>query len=314
MANETKKIIDFIITQKCTYNCPYCSQSKVQTKCKNDASNDTIAAFYNLLNKIENDFEITITGGEALLHPCFFEIIEQTKLKGFKINLISNLSFKIEQYQKIFNLLGNSLNKFDVSLHIGQIQNFNLAIEKLEKFINLKPKTTQMTIFIPLYNIDDKQELKIDKIIRIAKKYNINYSFQKIRFLNGYKEIYEEKYVSVHKKIKSFGKICHAGCSSAIIYEDGNVYRCYSSRFSHSNYLGNINNFDFVLNDCAQVCSKSCCNCPKPFLYNQITNDEDFKSALINKAEDILYLPSMVISKRKIVLQKIKQFFKLLKS
>lgn len=314
MTHEEKKFIDFIITQKCTYNCPYCSQSKMQTKCKNNASDETINAFYNFLEKIDNDFEITITGGEAFLHPKFFEIINKIKQKGFKINLISNLSFKIEQYQEIFDLLKNSLNRFDISLHIEQIQNFNLAIEKLEKFINLKPKTTQMTIFIPLYNINDKKELKIDKILRIAKKYNINYSFQKIRFLNEYQEIYEEKYISTHKKIKSFGKMCLAGCNSAIIYEDGSVYRCYSSRFSHSDYLGNINDFDFALNKCAQVCSKSCCGCPKPLAYNQITNEEDFKSALINKGKNILYLPKMIILKRKIVLQKIRQFFKLLKS
>lgn len=307
------KFIDFIITQKCTYNCPYCSQSKMQAKCKNNASDDTIKAFYNFLDNIENDFEITITGGEALLHPKFFEIINKIKQKGFKINLISNLSFKIEQYQKIFDLLNDDLNRFDISLHIDQIQNFNLAAEKLEKFINLKPKTTQMTIFIPLYNIDDKKELKIDKILRIAKKYNINYSFQKIRFLNEYKKTYEEKYISTHKKIKSFGKMCFAGCYSAIIYEDGNAYRCYSSRFSYSNYLGNINDFDFALNECAQVCSKSCCNCPKPLVYNQITDEEDFKSALINKGKNILYLPNMAFLKRKIVLQKIRQFFKLLK-
>ena len=103
------KFIDFIITQKCTYRCKYCSQSKGQVAICENATSETIQAFYRLLDKIDKDFEITITGGEAMLHPDFFEIIKEVKLRGFKINLITNLSFKIEQYQKVFEILGDSL-------------------------------------------------------------------------------------------------------------------------------------------------------------------------------------------------------------
>ena len=65
MENECKKFIDFIITQKCTYKCPYCSQSKEQDLKNNEASQETINSFFKLLNTLDKDFEITITGGEA---------------------------------------------------------------------------------------------------------------------------------------------------------------------------------------------------------------------------------------------------------
>lgn len=309
METITDKFIDFIITQKCTYTCPYCSQSKSQAKCKNHATNETINSFYLLLDKLDKSFEITITGGEALLHPQFFEIIEQVKLKGFKINLITNLSFKIEQYQKIFEQLGESLNKFDVSMHIEEIQSFNSALEKLEKFLTLKPKTTKTTIFIPLYNVDDKKESKIDKVLRIAKKYNTEYSFQKIRLLTKYKNEHNKKYSSAHTKPKTFAHLCHAGSKSAIIYENGDVYRCYSSRFLKTNYLGNLKDYDFKLNTAPCVCNSYSCTCPKPINYNQITQEKNYRESLKNLGINILYFPYLLCKNRSILIDKIRQFF-----
>ena len=311
MENEAKKFIDFIITQKCTYRCKYCSQSKNQQDCHNDANIETINSFYKLLDKIEKDFEITITGGEAILHPNFFEIIETVKMQGFKINLITNLSFKIEIYQKIFDILGESLNRYDISFHLDEIQNFSLMMEKLEKFLEFKPKNTKVTFFIPFYNIDSKKELKVDKIVRMAKRHNLEYEFQPIRFLNKFKEEYNEKYDITPQAHNNFAKLCYAGCESAVIYEDGSAYRCYSSRFLQSNYLGNINENDFILNDYADTCTNCACMCPKPRKYNQVCIEKDYNEAIKETAKNILFLPYLIYKQRKVVFAKIKQFFEL---
>ena len=54
------------------------------------------------------------------------------------------------------------------------------------------------TDFSQPYKIVAK-ELKIDKILRIAKRYNIEYSFQKIRFMGSYKnENNEKKIIFIH--------------------------------------------------------------------------------------------------------------------
>lgn len=283
-------------------------QSKAQCEQYQDAQEDTINSFYKLLNTIDKDYEITITGGEAILHPKFFEIIEHVKKLGFKINLITNLSFKIETYQKIFDILGGSLNKFDVSFHLNEIQSFNLMLEKLITFLKNKPKNTKTTFFIPLYKIDSKKELKIDKIIRIAKKFNIEVEFQKIRFLNQYKEDKNKKYVSQNIKRKTYAKLCFAGCESAVIYEDGNAYRCYSSRFLKSNFLGNINDENFELNASADVCTNCYCMCPKPQAYNQICIEKDYKTAVKNSLLNLIYLPILLYKNKNIVKIKLKQF------
>ena len=174
-----------------------------------------------------------------------------------------------------------------------------------------------MTFFIPLFLINQSKEEKIEKLISLANRYNIQYSFQKIRFLNSYKKENtpnSNKYTSSHSMINSYSKICHAGFNSAVIYEDGNVYRCYSSRFLKTNFLGNINNKFLKLNDKAQACPKNCCTCPKPSKYNQITNKKDKKSALKQKITNAIFLPLMLVKNRNIVLEKLKHYLDLSKS
>ena len=159
--------------------------------------------------------------------------------------------------------------------------------------------------------VDKKQEGKIEKILKLAQKYKIPYSFQKIRFLNLYKKEQNEKFISNHEKEKSFARMCHAGSKSAVIYENGNVYRCYSSRFMHSNFLGNINDSDFKLNDCPMVCSKTQCNCPKPKHYNQILEECDNKTALKTLFLNYVYLPKYIFKNKDIIITKLKQKFSL---
>lgn len=302
-----KKFIDFIITQKCTYRCKYCSQSKLQTKKMLDASDKTINSFLEFLDRIDNDFEITITGGEAMLHPRFFELIEQIKHKTFKINLISNFSFNIENYLKVFAMLDESLNRFDLSFHLTEIKDFDLLIDKLIVFLDKKPKNTNTVFLIPEYEIDFIKQEKINKLIEIADKYNIPYEFQKIRILNKYQD---ENVVPE----KSFAKNCYAGCYSAVIYENGEVYRCYSSRFLKTNYLGNIKNKRFKLNKALKPCPMQICTCPKPLNYNQITNTKNYFRAYFNNVINIAFMPFYILKNSQKIKIKVRQFLETSKS
>lgn len=310
MKNECKKFIDFIITQKCTYKCPYCSQSKEQDLKHNEASQEIINSFFKLLKTLDKNFEITITGGEALLHPKFFDIINEVKKLGFKINLITNLSFKIEKYIEIFKLLNENLNRFDVSFHLTQIQDFASSLTKLEQFILNKPKNTKITFFIPIYDIDNLKEQQIEKLLEIAKKYNIEYSFQKIRYINNYSKEKHEKFISKHRKNETFGKLCYAGNKSLVIYENGNAYRCYSSRFAKTNHLGNIKDKNFKLINKPTPCCQKNCTCPKPNAYNQILQDKNYINAILQNITNVLFFPVLATKNIQIIKNKLKQKIK----
>jgi len=306
------KFIDFIITQKCTYSCEYCSQSKAQNKIKSCSTKETINNFLKLLDEIPCDYEITITGGEAVLHKDFFNLIKKIKEKNFKLSLITNFSFEIDTYKKIFELLDESLNSYSISFHLDEIKNFDKTIEKLNEFIKLKNKNTKINFLIPIYKINQEKDEKIQKIIRIANKNEINFDFQHIRILNKHIKYSEKetKYINKKKQEKSFAKLCNAGYLSAVIYEDGNAYRCYSSRFLKTNYLGNINDDDFALNNGAKPCTQKYCTCPKPQLYNQILDKKNYPMAFFLKFTNLFFLPINIVKKRRILKEKLIQFFK----
>ena len=313
---QSNKFIDFIITQKCTYSCAYCSQSKNQTKQKNSASKTTIDNFLNFLDNLDGDFEITITGGEAMLHPEFIYLINEIKQKNFKINLVTNFSFDIEKYIQVFDILGNSLNKYDISFHLAELSktypDINILFKKLKTFLSLKPECTVVKFFIPVFDINKEKEDLIDSIVSFANENNISYSFQKIRFLN--KKIISfnsEKYFKDNddETINPYGYLCYSGNKSAVIYENGEVYRCYSSRFCKTNYLGNINNKNFHLNQNPMPCVFKTCNCDKPLLYNQLTNEKQKPKADFMSFYNLICLPYLIFKNRKTVKNKIKQYF-----
>lgn len=309
---KAKKFIDFIITQKCTYRCEYCSQSKVQQNNYKEASKETIENFLKFLDKIEKDFEITITGGEAILHKDFYYLIKEVKNKGFNINLITNLSSEIEKYEKIFNIISDSLNRFDVSVHFDELSSFNQFIDKLEKIILIKPKTAKITLNIPIFKLNNKKTEEIKIIEDIAKNNSIKCNFQHIRILNKfikYKEE-EQKYFKNEKVVKSYAKECYAGHYSAVIYEDGSVYRCYSSRFTKTNYLGNINDKGFELNKNTLPCVFKNCTCPKPMLYDQLCNKKNYLKTFAMQAINFTYFPILLIKKIGIIKNKLEQYSK----
>ncbi len=301
------KFIDFIITQKCTYKCPYCSQSKAEAEEKEDADEKTINSFLNLLDKIDKDFEITITGGEAILHPMFYDLILKIKKKSFKINLITNLSFEVEKYKKAFDILDDSLNRFDISFHLDEIKDFNNTLKKLEEIIKIKPQKTKTSFLIPLYNLNDKKEHEIEQIKQIAEKHNIDYHFQYIHFCDKYIKDNSKSNIREYG-LNTFSNICFAGSLSAVIYENGESYRCYSSRFLKTNYLGNINNESFSLLNKAKPCVHKYCTCPKPKNYNQITDKKALLKAIAAKAINTICMPYFIFKHFNVVKAKIRQY------
>lgn len=303
---QTTKFIDFIITKACTYNCSYCSQNKLQDKEKRNADRKTIDSFLNFLDKIENDFEITISGGEAILHPDFYYLINEIKQKNFKINLITNLSFPIEVYCGIFNILGKNLNRFDVSCHLEQIKDFEGFLDKFERFLHFKPKNTKTTLFIPIFKINNSRKEKIKQAIHIAKINEVEVEYQKIRFLKGYLEKNQKN--DKEKLLKTYSRYCDSGFKSCVIYEDGFAYRCYGSRFSKSNFVGNINDYDFKLWKKPCVCSFKHCMCKKPIKYGQLKKEKSLPKALVRTFYDIFWLPFLVAKNKDILKTKFEQY------
>lgn len=297
---QPKPFIDFLITQNCNYRCEYCSQSKANSTLE-DASNEVIDGFLTALGRLPRDFEITISGGEPLLHNRFFEVIEKIKNMGFFICIVSNFSSPLDKYEKIVNILGDKLSFLMLSYHDVSVKNIDDYINKALALKQIIRPSTKMRICAPLWrgNLDRLRYLK-DKLtpfgiefevqhIRIRNEF-IKYNTQEIKFL-------EENNAAPNKNLASFGRICQAGVKSAVIYQDGSIYRCYSSRLIKSHYLGNVANGKIDFYKSLRSCPFLKCTCPKPFNYNMICPDTNYTRAAYELVLNFLYLPVKLIKK-----------------
>ncbi len=310
---EIRSCIDFLITQKCNYRCEYCSQSKKFYKNTKAASDETIEAFLNFIKKLDKTFEITVSGGEPLTHPRFFDVITEIKNQNLKLTVISNFSFPIKSYKKIVDIMGENLTELFVSYHGSQVENFEEFKNKAKEFNALKPTNTKFTVASVLSdeNVDNLKELSV-----FLKENNINFSLQHMRIKNSYVEYKKEAKEFLAQNAlpepgrisNSFGKMCHSGEKFLLIYENGDAYRCYSSRFNKAHSMGNIKNKNFKLFNAPMPCMNLRCTCPKPISYNML----DFKHSNYPKAaalliKNALYLPSLIIKNADILKAKIEQ-------
>lgn len=310
---QIRPCVDFLITQKCNYRCEYCSQSKKFYTNTKAASDETIEAFLSFIKTLDKTFEITISGGEPLTHPRFFDVIEEIKKQNLKLTVISNFSYPVENYKKIADIMGQNLKELFVSYHSTQVKNVEEFKSKAKEFNSYKANSTNFSIASVL---TDENTTALKELSVFLKENNINFCLQHMRIKNSYVEYKKEtaEFLSQNaapepgRISNSFGKLCHSGEKFLLIYENGDVYRCYSSRFNKAHSMGNIKNKNFKLFNGPMPCINSRCTCPKPISYNML----DFKHSNYIKATGLLiknaiYLPSLMIKNFDILKAKFEQ-------
>ena len=306
-----KKSIDFLITQKCNYRCPYCSQSKGFSTNFEEASDKTIFAFLEFISKLSREYEVTISGGEPLTHSKFFYLIEELKKLDFKVSVVSNFSYPIDKYKKIKDILGENLSEILVSLHLSQIKNLDDFLNRTIEFNSYKGNSNFKIASV----LSDKNCNELKKIALFFKENNINFELQHMRIKNSFvqynkeaEDFIKEYPISKIKEISNtYGKLCLAGRDYIVIYQNGEVYRCYSSRFNKIHSLGNIRNKVKLFN-CAIPCLNKKCTCPKPIMQNMINyNSKAPIKTLGMSLYNALFIPYYFIKNFGIVKAKLKQ-------
>ncbi len=321
MEKKIEKIhpcVDFLITQKCNYRCEYCSQSKKFYKNTSHADDETINAFLKFIKTLDNDFEITISGGEPLCHPRFYDVIQEIKNCGLKLSVISNFSYPLENYKKIVDIVGENLRELFVSYHSSQVKDVEEYKKKIVEFNSYKPAGASFCVGSVL---SDENYPVLKDMAEFLKENGVKFCLQHMRVKNSYVQynkeaaefLAENAEIEPGRVLNTFSKMCNAGYKFLLIYENGEAYRCYSSRFNKAHSFGNIKDKNFKMFDCAMPCLNSKCTCPKPISFNMLDlKHSNMPLALLLSTKNAFYLPYLLLKNFDILKAKFKQglFFK----
>lgn len=92
----------FIRLHGCNLNCSYCDTLYAH----NDSHDYTEMSVDNIVEKVEeyNCNNITITGGEPLIHDNIFDLLSELNYMGYDINIETNGSVDITQFKVFKNV------------------------------------------------------------------------------------------------------------------------------------------------------------------------------------------------------------------
>ena len=148
------------VTNNCLFRCEYCFTQKNEK----NISIDTIKKIINELNQIP--FEVYLTGGEPLLHPKIFEIIDLfydwnilLKIHTTGITTKENIELLNKKIHKIegIQISIDSISKFE-KIRKSTIKNPLNRIKEFVDGIDVKEKITVNTV-VSNYNYTEIKEI-----------------------------------------------------------------------------------------------------------------------------------------------------------
>lgn len=132
--------INWILTEMCNYRCSYCFFKNKKTETNKFSTLTQIKKAIKHISSLNRpSYDITLSGGEPTIHPCFFDIIhlvsETLKERLNKILIITNGSNNNGLYNRIADISSDVNIKMQVSLH-SEFVKMEHIIEMVETLSN----------------------------------------------------------------------------------------------------------------------------------------------------------------------------------
>ena len=246
-------MLELEITTKCNLNCLHCYNRENKNI---DMDYDDVIKYINFANK-NKVHTLTLSGGEACLHPQFKIICAYLKENRNKLDGISKVTLQTNGYIRNLNL--EDLQGFDyihLSFDIDENGARNISSQKT---IELAKDLERVGVKPYLFTTVHKKNLNhIDEIVKIANENNVSIAFNfcidtgkdKEFLLSGEEKIFAIKKLLEYEKqgkinklkhpyVNSFKKMalgkdedfkikggCTAGIASCSILANGDVIPC----------------------------------------------------------------------------------------
>ncbi|MFB3851308.1 MAG: radical SAM/SPASM domain-containing protein [Acidobacteriota bacterium] len=168
----------FEITYNCNFNCKFCYNPvfrKGQEKIKKNLVKETpltISEYSAIFEKLKKGgvLFLTLSGGEPLVHPQFFEILKEAKKNAFCVRIFSNGSLIDEECAR--KLKENGAFCIEISIYGSDKESYEETTgrgEDFEKVLNAIKYLKNEGIIVYLKCILTKiTEKKMDEIQKIA--------------------------------------------------------------------------------------------------------------------------------------------------
>jgi radical SAM protein with 4Fe4S-binding SPASM domain len=245
------------ITDACNLMCVHCYNDSGQKR-ENEL---TVKEIYTVIDEMKElgVLNVTLSGGEPLMHPAFFEIVSYIRGKALGVDLFTNgtlITQSVAKTLKALNILHVTVSLDSVTPEIhDSIRGKEGAWEKTIKGINnLKTEGLPTNVAVALTQLNVKEAVLLREFL-FEKGIN-NYKIQPV-FATGRKTslhigVSPEEYQEVAQKVFIFEKErgmspslfekermnCGIGTYSVTIRCDGDVVPC--SVFGKKAVLGNV--------------------------------------------------------------------------
>lgn len=269
-----KIIFTWDIHLDCSYRCPYCwfhgNWEDLKKKNKYLPVETLVGYWHNIYDKY-GKVMITVTGGEPLTYPDFAIVFEKLSLIH-DIEITTNLSIDKHELQSFVEEISQRNVKISGTFHpnFADLKTFTEKAEILKKYNMLgnviylawPPQIKD----IPVYKKEfEKQGLNFSVLTfwgkYEGKEYPQSYTEEEKKIIGtclGKRE--GEKFQVLPKK--TYGKLCMAGNTYAVIHPDGEVLRCGGGGVKGENVtIGNFFDDNFKLLDKPMPCHSEVCPC-----------------------------------------------------
>lgn len=259
--------LNWEITDFCNFKCEYCCQGQYdQKKIRHGhADNATIEAVLDTIDSLPGVWQILLLGGEAFIHPKFFDICGRIAESRHFIRITTNFFVPKEMLERLISICGSKLVSISISLHPSQI-NIDSFIEKIIWFNSRKNASTKImvTCVATEENLPKLREIK-PRLLENDIKFRYHALQENGKFVDYPKEVENEvkpdlmEHTEVLRGKSFFGTRCHSGQFFLVIKPNGDVFRCHD--FQLGGYLGNIAKGTFRRFDTPMPCLSKKCLC-----------------------------------------------------
>ena len=266
MESKPLHYLQWHITHLCNLRCVHCYQNDYNAHMDQQLMFSALDKYCDFLEERNLQGQINLTGGEPLLHPCFFSLAEEITKRGIRLGILTNgtlidqqMADKLAKLKPIFVQISlDGTQKYHDSIRgEGNYAKAIKAIDCLKKanvkvLVSFTAQKSNCDCFIPLSfvcrrhkvdklwfdrvvtdNEESKQKLAVttEQFARLVKQ---------AKFLNKlFKRKDGTSTVSVSRSLQNLdgvGYQCSAGKNLLIMLADGNLMACRRLPF----IIGNI--------------------------------------------------------------------------